>query len=100
MKVKLLELLVCPKCHQSLNCLNPVYEDDEVKSGVLICPTNHSFEISDFIPVFTNEIKYVEAFDFISKNRWCKSNSPEDHEMVLGWTMHEFKKRSDLNPMN
>ena len=98
MKPKLLEILTCPKCHQNLSCTNPVYQDDELKSGTITCPQNHSFKILDFIPAFTDEPKYVKAFDFISNSKWCALSGPEDRELVRSLTIDEFRRQTGFEP--
>lgn len=53
MKRRLLDLLVCPNCHQSLDC-KPTYEDDgEIIDGELICVScQQTFKILRGIPRF------------------------------------------------
>ncbi len=63
MKLKLLDYMVCPKCGDRIELRGAVYEQGEVKSGVLICITcSTNFPIEDFIPRFVPKENYAANF--------------------------------------
>lgn len=65
MQLRLLEILVCPKCHGALPLVDERIEDDEVIDGQLACPRCELFyPITDGIPRFVPPDNYASSFGY------------------------------------
>ena len=63
MKVKLLDLLFCPKCKGGFNLKNILFGNDDIKSGYLVCQECKSeYPIINYIPRFVKDDGYVKSF--------------------------------------
>ena len=63
MKIEFLEILRCPVSEEKLEIHNPVYENDEIKTGFLISKSNnYTYPIINFIPRFVPETNYADNF--------------------------------------
>ena len=63
MKTDLLNLIVCPDCHEELSLENEELRDGEVFSGDLVCASRaHRFRVRDWIPRFIDDDDYADAF--------------------------------------
>jgi len=64
MKRRLLELLCCPDCNGELQLKDEVFQNAEIKEGVLECRCGRQFKIIDFIPRFVEVDSYTKSFSF------------------------------------
>ncbi|MCA1603101.1 MAG: methyltransferase domain-containing protein [Acidobacteria bacterium] len=66
MQTKLLDVLACPECGNSLSCtVNEKNSDGEILSGRLECATGtHQFHIEDAIPRFVPRDNYAASFGY------------------------------------
>jgi SAM-dependent methyltransferase len=66
MRIKLLEVLACPKCHGQLSCAPAdVSADGEVNTGSLDClGCSHSYPIEAGIPRFVAKDNYAVSFGY------------------------------------
>ncbi|MBU0548696.1 MAG: methyltransferase domain-containing protein, partial [Candidatus Omnitrophica bacterium] len=64
MKTKLLDLIVCPECKRRLSLVIIEEKDNEIKEGALKCPCSKEYKITNFIPRFVDNDKYVDSFSF------------------------------------
>jgi len=64
MKEKLLKYIVCPDCKKKLELTEPIYENNEIKEGKLICICGRTYNIINYIPRFVDTDKYAGNFSF------------------------------------
>src|SRR4051812_30237099 len=50
MKLRMLDLIACPVCGKDFDLRNGARHDEEIVSGVLVCPQEHAFEIWQGVP--------------------------------------------------
>ena len=62
MKPELVNILVCPHCHSSLECRADRGTDREIETGTLVCSQGHSFPITHGVPRFVEADKYADSF--------------------------------------
>lgn len=99
MKLSFLEILACPECCSDLSLQNEIAEDNEIKSGDLICLQGHRFNIVDFIPVFHQPPKYVKTFDILRTDEifFLGSTVTQGHS-VESLTADEFHRQTGFAP--
>ena len=91
--------MACPQCREDLVCSACHKENGEIKEGVLKCKNQHSFPIRNFLPYFSEQKSYVEAFDLIWKCKFTQLGSKQAYgKMVEKLTREEFFKYTGLNP--
>ena len=104
-KKELLEVLRCPSSGSKFQLINPVFENNEVKSGTLVSSkSNDKFKISNFIPRFVPNSNYADNFGMqwnkfsktlldshskhpISANRFWKSTGWKKEEISNNWVL-------------
>ena len=92
MKISLLDYLACPGCQASLDCLYPVYEQGEIRSGTLKCQgCGEEYAVKNFIPRLLREglargkRDTAKAFGW-EWNRFSEIHSlPDYKEQFLDW---------------
>lgn len=63
MKPEFLKYLRCPKTYRKLELVNPEYENERVKTGLLVEPVSgNKYPIVNFIPRFVSEDNYAKNF--------------------------------------
>lgn len=73
MQQRLLQLLACPECHDSLQLEAESRQDEEVLAGILRCGRcGRAFPVRDGIPRFVEGDSYVSTFSFEWK-RWQRT---------------------------
>ncbi len=106
MKEKLLEILVCPACKESLACTAEKNEENEIKEGTLHCKKcNANYPIRNYIPRFVETDAYVDNFSF----EWHKhkstqldsqtgtNESTENFKRITGFVLNELKGKLILD---
>lgn len=71
MKIRLLDLVVCPDCKEPLQVRPGAESGEEILEGSLHCPRGHSYPIVNGIPRFVPAEFYAESFGF-QWNRFSK----------------------------
>lgn len=94
MKKRLLDILVCPACHNGLHLEIEEVLQDEIISGVLICACAKEYKIVNGIPRFVKSDEYLKSFSFewriYGKTQLDSCNSELFSEKQMG-------KRLDFN---
>ena len=97
MKIRLLNYLSCPLCKGDFLLKNELFENNEIKEGLLICSNcKKEYKISNFIPRFINADKYADSFSF----EW-KKHAKTQLDSVNGTKQSEeaFKEKTGLTPL-
>jgi SAM-dependent methyltransferase len=92
MRVRLLEYLACPECHQTLSLRDAARDDEDVGTGALSCPTGHAFPILGGVPrllpaeeaaAATRET--VDGFGYEWTHESASVLRQHDEEQFLDW---------------
>lgn len=97
MKKKHLDLLICPKTHQDLRLVDPVFDGDVIVSGYLKSDA-HTYPIRNGIPRFVENQGYSENFGW-QWNKWARVQFEDENtgRPMEGHTRTMFKNITDLS---
>ena len=106
MEEKLLSLLGCPKCKNTLKLKEPIREHNKIKSGLLQCEfCQTTYSIQNHIPRFVETDKYVDSFSFEWKRHRTtqldsankKPESEETFKEKTGFDLNDLKGKLVLD---
>lgn len=93
MKPQLLNFLCCPDCKDPVILKNEVYEQNEIKEGVLVCRNAHEYKITNFIPRFVKADIYSSSFSY----EWAHfSETQLDSKKGKMLSENQFQSRIDF----
>ena len=69
MRTSLLELLECPLCHLEVAFSSATMDGDRVRFGDISCRNEHRFPIREYVPIFADNERYVEAFSTLERTQ-------------------------------
>lgn len=93
MKPKLLDFICCPECNDPLLLKNEIYENDEIKEGILVCRNEHKYKIINFIPRFVEADAYSSSFSY----EWTRfSETQLDSKIGNDLSERQFQRRIDF----
>ncbi len=93
-----IEFFKNPNSKKNLSIKNPILENNQIKSGILVGDDGIEYEIKDFVPRFVNcdvENKTSESFGFKWKNYVNSAlEKQEDNKKIFlehyGWQLDDF----------
>ncbi len=89
---------MCPQCRHDLKLTNEICENNEIKSGTLACDNQHYYEIKNFVPHFSKEEVYVDAFDLIHKKEAISNLPIYKDQSISQITKDEFLRQTGFDP--